>query len=91
MCREKRGEFYLNRHGGLQRLGAAQGPCGMRRSSGGQRRQERKAELIPSMHISNHPTSIHILFDISPEIANSNATRGQVGVINKQSWPGIRR
>ena len=54
-------------------------------------REGKVSSSIPSTHISNHPTSINILFDIRPEIANSNAARGQAGVVNKQSWPGIRR
>lgn len=66
------------------------GPSGMRRSPGGQRRQQKKkaSPSVPAMLISNHPAHIIILFDFRPEIVNSSTARSQAGVINKQSWPG---
>lgn len=53
--------------------------------------EEKAGSPIPAMLISNHPTRIIVLFDFRPEIANSNTARSQAGVINKQSWPGVRQ
>lgn len=53
--------------------------------------EEEASSPIPAQLISNHPTRIIVLFDFRPEIVNSYTARSQAGVINKQSWPGVRQ